>query len=168
MVIPTKAEYIMIGDPWDECIRNTSPVGLTLIIMILFSVTVQMAEGLHYGVVPYISRPALGIVSGMIGAGGNLGAVVSGLAIMPATMAIDEGFIQLGIVIMTVSCIMHFIYFPEHGCMLLPAGALGSYDPQLIKPDAGQVGSDQLNFDNVKSVEKGKAAEANVTVTSSA
>ena len=36
----------------------------------------QAAEGLHFGIVPYVSRPALGIVSGMVSAGGNLGAVM--------------------------------------------------------------------------------------------
>ena len=53
-----------------DCISNKDMSGTCLAIMILFSVFVQAAEGLHYGVVPYVSRPALGVVSGMVGAGG--------------------------------------------------------------------------------------------------
>ena len=55
----------------DNCICNsgTAPVVVTLLFM--FSVCVQAAEGLSFGIVPYISRPALGVVSGMVGAGGK-------------------------------------------------------------------------------------------------
>ena len=35
----------------------------------------QGAEGLTYGVVPYVSHPTLDIVTGMVGAGGNLGSM---------------------------------------------------------------------------------------------
>merc|ERR1719163_2520249 len=63
-------------------VETTFPVaggtlGLTMLVMICFSICVQMAEGLHFGIVPYISRPALGVVSGMVGAGGNTGALIS-------------------------------------------------------------------------------------------
>merc|ERR1711943_137548 len=55
------------------CHSGTAPAVVTLLFM--FSVCVQAAEGLSFGIVPYISRPALGVVSGMVGAGGNSGAV---------------------------------------------------------------------------------------------
>jgi len=139
-------DFIMIKDPWEACIHNSAPLGLTMLVMILFSVFVQMAEGLHFGIVPYVSRPALGVVSGMVGAGGNLGGFISSRNIVSAALPLDSGFINLGIIIMTLSLIMHFIYFPESGCMLLPKGALGSYDPQIIKPPADLRGADQLKY----------------------
>merc|ERR1719488_196798 len=138
----------MIGDPSDKCVRNAGTLGTTMIVMILFSVCVQMAEGLHFGIVPYISRPALGVVSGMVGAGGNAGALISGQFIVSPDNPLDDGFIKLGAIIMGVSMIMHFIYFPDQGGILLPKG-LG-FDPQLVKPAAGQKGADELNFDAAK------------------
>lgn len=60
---------------------------------------------------------------------------------------------------MTVSLLMHAIYFPEEGGMLLPPGL--SFDPQLIKPAAGQKGADELNFNGDKTKTKG---ESNQTV----
>ena len=69
-----KHTFIMIKDSGSydmPCVCNEAPLGLVMIIMICFSCLVQMAEGLHFGVVPYVSRPALGVVSGMVGAGGN-------------------------------------------------------------------------------------------------
>lgn len=47
-------------------------------MLILFSLFVQMSEGATYSVVPFINRRALGSVSGIVGAGGNAGAVMAG------------------------------------------------------------------------------------------
>ena len=54
---------IMIKDPGSTCVHNQDTLLTTMICMICFSICVQMAEGLHFGIVPYISRPALGVVS---------------------------------------------------------------------------------------------------------
>ena len=43
--------------------------------LIVFSLFVQMSEGATYSVVPFINRRALGSVTGIVGAGGNAGAV---------------------------------------------------------------------------------------------
>merc|ERR1711990_1081869 len=124
------------------------------ICMIGFSVFVQMAEGLHFGIVPYVSRPALGVVSGMVGAGGNLGGFISSKFIVNAQIPLDDGFINLGIIIMLVSLSLFFLYFPEHGGMLFKAGALGSYDPQLLKPPKDLKGADQLEYNKYKADDK--------------
>merc|ERR1719198_362496 len=122
-----------------------------MIVMILFSVFVQMAEGLHFGIVPYVSRPALGVVSGMVGAGGNFGGVMGSRFIVNPNIPLDDGFINMGLIIIFMSLTMHGIYFPEHGGMLFKAGGLGSYDPQLIKPPADLKGADQLNYKEAQS-----------------
>ena len=51
---------------------------------------------------------------------------------------------------------MHGIFFPGHGGMLLPKTL--NYDPQLIKEEAGQKGSDELDF--TKSNQGGITAQA--------
>ena len=45
-----------------------------------FSLFVQMAEGTSYGMVPFMNREQLAVVSALVGAGGNVGAwlVVTG------------------------------------------------------------------------------------------
>ena len=128
-----------------------------VLCMILFSICVLAAEGLHYGVVPYVSRPALGVVSGMVGAGGNLGAVIGSSLIVAPTYPTDEGFINLGIVIMTVSCLMFFLYWPEKGGMLVKAGGLMSWGSYLMAP--GLVSMDPMSG---KSTRKRRAANGGV------
>jgi MFS transporter, NNP family, nitrate/nitrite transporter len=52
-------------------------LGATITAIILFSIFSQQACGAHFGVAPFISRRAYGVVSGLIGAGGNVGGVVT-------------------------------------------------------------------------------------------
>jgi len=47
-------------------------------LMITFAMFVKMSNGATYAVVPFINRRALGAVSGIVGAGGNVGAVALG------------------------------------------------------------------------------------------
>mmetsp|Transcript_17860 Transcript_17860/g.36453 ORF Transcript_17860/g.36453 Transcript_17860/m.36453 type:complete len:123 (-) Transcript_17860:161-529(-) len=47
--------------------------------MVFFSMFVQAAEGSTYGIVPYVNPPATGSIAGIVGAGGNTGAVCFGL-----------------------------------------------------------------------------------------
>merc|ERR1719502_304153 len=122
--------------------------------MICFSICVQMAEGLHFGVVPYVSRPALGIVSGMVGAGGNAGAVLTLWTIFKQVDRTDTGFV------MAEALLMLGIYFPQEGGLLFKAGAL-SYDPQRWKTPADLRGADQMDYSSAttktKEVETAKA-----------
>merc|ERR1719514_35087 len=138
-----KGSLIMVQDPSDKCVHNQDTLLTTMVLLICFSICVQMAEGLHFGIVPYISRPALGVVSGMVGAGGNTGALISSKYIIGAKN-LDQGFIYLGIVILVGSLIQHFIFFPGEGGMLLPKNF--PYNPQLVKEKEGQKGSDELDF----------------------
>ena len=148
--------YMMMEPPWardgaaGDCIQHKNLAGMGVLCMILFSICVQAAEGLHYGIVPYVSRPALGIVSGMVGAGGNLGSVIALAAFFRGkTTRTDQGFLNLGILVMAITALMFAIYFPEHGSMLFKAGGLGKYDPQIIKPPADYRGADSMDFSNV-------------------
>jgi len=143
-----------------DCIQHQNLAGLGVLCMILFSICVQAAEGLHYGIVPYVSRPALGIVSGMVGAGGNLGSVIALSAFFRGkTTRTDTGFMNLGIMVMAITALMFLIYFPDMGSMLTGPGGMGKYDPQLVKPPADYRGADSMDFGAVKTDADGKAKD---------
>jgi len=57
---------------------RTQTVGLAVTAMIVFGLFTHMACGATYALVPFIDRKSLGGVAGIIGAGGNVGAVAAG------------------------------------------------------------------------------------------
>ena len=59
-------------------VDNSQPWYVALAVLLCFSLFVQMAEGTSYGIVPFMNRQQLAIVSALVGAGGNLGAVIAG------------------------------------------------------------------------------------------
>ena len=71
--------------------------------MIVFSVFVQMAEGATFGVVPFINPAALGGVAGIVGAGGNAGAVAAGFLFGREGMPMEQALLYLGLAVAAVS-----------------------------------------------------------------
>ncbi len=65
--------------------------GLTfgVIFLVGFSLSVQMAEGATFSVVPFINKKAIGSISGIVGAGGNVGAFVAAM-VLKSKSAIAE------------------------------------------------------------------------------
>merc|ERR1719331_1391995 len=59
------------------CITSDMGWPPALVVLVIFSIFVNMAEGTSYGIVPYMIPTELAIVSAMVGAGGTLGAVIA-------------------------------------------------------------------------------------------
>lgn len=71
------------------------------VVMLIFGVFTHMACGATYALVPFVNRKALGGVAGIVGAGGNVGAVAAGLLVKGAPST-QTALFTLGIVV-TVS-----------------------------------------------------------------
>ena len=72
---------------------------LAMPMLIIFSICVQMTEGATYGVVPFINKKALGAVAGIVGAGGNAGAVAAGFLLRDAGLNLADTFFWLGVAV---------------------------------------------------------------------
>jgi len=57
---------------------NTHDLAGSIIVLVFFSLFVQATEGSTFGIVPYVNPPCMGTVIGIVGAGGNAGAVAFG------------------------------------------------------------------------------------------
>lgn len=68
---------------------GVSSIIFGVLFLILFSLSVQMAEGATFSVVPFINKKAIGSVSGIVGAGGNVGAFLAAL-LLKSKSAIAE------------------------------------------------------------------------------
>lgn len=81
--------------------------------MIVFSLFVQMSEGATYSVVPFINRKALGSVSGIVGAGGNMGAVAAGFLFKYESLSYQNAFLTLGIIVLCFAFFALLVRFSE-------------------------------------------------------
>merc|ERR1719382_1552278 len=57
--------------------ESTGGWPVATVMLVCFSIFVNMAEGTSYGIVPYMIPKDLAIVSAVVGAGGTLGAVIA-------------------------------------------------------------------------------------------
>ena len=85
---------------------------LALPMLIIFSLFTQMAEGATYSVVPFINKKALGAVAGVVGAGGNAGAVAAGF-LFKGTMDWPDVFFVIGVTVACASVLAFFVRFSE-------------------------------------------------------
>lgn len=83
---------------------------LAIPTLILFSLFTQMAEGATYSVVPFINKKALGAVAGVVGAGGNAGAVAAGF-LFKGVLDWSQAFLIIGMVVTAASFLAFFVRF---------------------------------------------------------
>ena len=82
--------------------------------MIVFSFFVQMSEGATFSVVPFINRKALGSVAGIVGAGGNAGAVAFGFLFRAESITYQDGLLFIGMAVILASALVFLVRFsPE-------------------------------------------------------
>ena len=75
--------------------------------MLLMSTMTQMSCGATFGVVPFINRKGLGAVAGIVGAGGNLGAVAAGFLFKAEAIAWPTAFLILGSIVTGSAFVCH-------------------------------------------------------------
>ena len=82
--------------------------------MIVFSLFVQMSEGATFSVVPFINRKALGSVAGIVGAGGNAGAVAFGFLFRAESLTYTDALMIVGVVVLVAASMVFVVRFsPE-------------------------------------------------------
>lgn len=85
-----------------------------ILVMTVFALFTHMACGATYALVPFIDREALGGVAGIIGAGGNVGAVAAGF-LLKGMLDIQTCLMVLGgLVVISASSVMLIRFSVEH------------------------------------------------------
>jgi NNP family nitrate/nitrite transporter-like MFS transporter len=82
---------------------QTTTIVIAVSVMLVFSLFVQMSEGATFGIVPFVNKKALGAVAGIVGAGGNAGAVAAGFLFKSEALTYQEGLFYLGCAVVVAS-----------------------------------------------------------------
>lgn len=80
-------------------------------VMLLFALFLKMSNGATYSVVPFINPRSMGVVSGLVGAGGNVGAVLAGFLFTSETASYQENFLIIGLSVSAISILSFMASF---------------------------------------------------------
>lgn len=92
---------------------QTNTLVLAIPTLLLFSLFVQMSEGATFSVVPFINQRALGSVAGIVGAGGNSGAVAAGFLFKSQAITWPTALFILGALVTLCSFLSFLVTFSE-------------------------------------------------------
>ncbi len=84
---------------------------LAIITMLLFALFLKMANGCTYGIVPFINKDNIGSVSGIVGAGGNIGAMLVGFLFKSETLSYADAFQYIGIGVLLIGFTVLLVRF---------------------------------------------------------
>jgi NNP family nitrate/nitrite transporter-like MFS transporter len=84
---------------------------VAIVSMLAFAMFLKMANGATYGIVPFINEKNVGLVSGIVGAGGNLGGMSFGFLFRSESITYIEAFRYIGIVVMIIAVVVFVTRF---------------------------------------------------------
>lgn len=106
----------------------------SIVMLTVFSIFVQAAEGSTYGIVPYVNRQAPGAVAGIVGAGGPTGAVLFGLIFKANSEDQPRAFFIMACVVCVAGVMSAFVTIKGHRGLLF--GKDKEPIANLIVPDS--------------------------------
>jgi NNP family nitrate/nitrite transporter-like MFS transporter len=88
------------------------PLGIAS--MLVTGLFIKMSNGATYSVVPFVNQRALGAVAGIVGAGGNVGAVLAGFLFKTKSLTWPQALWILGILVFATSSLALLVRFSAH------------------------------------------------------
>ncbi|GAB3565543.1 MFS transporter [Spirosoma luteolum] len=82
-------------------------------VMLGFALFLKMANGATYAIVPFVNKRAVGVVSGIVGAGGNVGGVLAGFLFKSESISYGQAFLYIGMAVAVVAMLVAVTRFAE-------------------------------------------------------
>ena len=84
---------------------------LAIGLMLFFALFLKMANGATFGIVPFINEKNVGLISGIVGAGGNLGGVLFGFLFKSTSVSYARAFQYIGLTVIGVALLVMLTRF---------------------------------------------------------
>jgi NNP family nitrate/nitrite transporter-like MFS transporter len=95
---------------------------MAIISMLSFALFLKMANGTTYAIAPFINEKNVGMVSGIVGAGGNVGGMLFGFLFKSESITYVQAFQYIGYVVIAVAGIVLLTRFVGSGDGLSASG----------------------------------------------
>ena len=92
---------------------QTGSIALAVTVMLGFAMFLKMANGATYAIVPFVNKRAVGAVSGIVGAGGNVGGVLAGFLFKSESISYGQAFLYIGIAVAVVAMVVAVTRFEK-------------------------------------------------------
>jgi NNP family nitrate/nitrite transporter-like MFS transporter len=79
---------------------------VAIITMLSFALFLKMSNGATYGIVPFVNTKNVGVISGIVGAGGNLGGMLFGFLFKSSAITYVQAFTYIGYAVIAVALIV--------------------------------------------------------------
>jgi NNP family nitrate/nitrite transporter-like MFS transporter len=81
-------------------------LSMAIMMMLFFAISLHMANGATFGIVPFVNEKNVGLVSGIVGAGGNLGGMAFGFLFKSDSISYVQAFTFIGFVVIGISFVV--------------------------------------------------------------
>ena len=86
---------------------------MAIMSMITFAMFLKMANGATFAIVPFINPKAVGIISGVVGAGGNIGGMLMGFLFKSKDISYGQAFMYIGMVVAVIGFVLYLVNFDK-------------------------------------------------------
>lgn len=86
-----------------------------ILAMLTFALFLKMSNGATYGIVPFVNEKNVGLISGVVGAGGNLGGMALGFLFKSESITYVQAFEYIGYAIIIISVVIFITRFTAKG-----------------------------------------------------
>jgi NNP family nitrate/nitrite transporter-like MFS transporter len=93
---------------------NAPAFSIAIGCMLSFALFLKMANGATYGIVPFVDEKNVGLISGVVGAGGNLGGMVFGFLFKSESITYTQAFTYIGVAIVLAAGIVALVRWTKN------------------------------------------------------
>lgn len=84
---------------------------VAIMSMLVFALFLKMSNGTTYAITPFVNPKAVGVISGVVGAGGNVGGMLMGFLFKAESISYSQAFLYIGGVVAIVAVLLFLVNF---------------------------------------------------------